>query len=221
MGYAEKRKQKRSKGSFRIPKGILIALLILEIVLAIVLFITLSGKGILPAEASGLYIGVLAGLIALGFISMIRKWSTVVMMIISGIICAGLIFFLNFSGTIINSIKKVTSEGQSTVSTMQVAVLKTSSIQSIEELAGEQVGYVAGAQNQEISKVQSDIDSKVMGVSYTPKNGVTTLADALYDRDVENKTRRFKPFETGISRILSHSGRFVGRHRILQRSRPS
>ncbi len=184
MGYAEKRKQKRSKGSFRIPKGILIALLILEIVLAIVLFITLSGKGILPAEASGLYIGVLAGLIALGFISMIRKWSTVVMMIISGIICAGLIFFLNFSGTIINSIKKVTSEGQSTVSTMQVAVLKTSSIQSIEELAGEQVGYVAGAQNQEISKVQSDIDSKVMGVSYTPKNGVTTLADALYDRDV-------------------------------------
>ena len=61
---------------------------------------------------------------------------------------------------------------------------KSSDIESIEQLTGEQVGYVAGAGNQEISKVQSDIDSKVMGVSYTPKNGVTTLADALYNRDV-------------------------------------
>ena len=185
MGYSDKIKQKRSsRKSFKVPRAVLIALVCLEIVLAIILFLSLAGKGILPDQAWGLYAGVLAGLIALGFISLIRKWSTVVMLFITGAVCATLIFSMNFSGAIINSVKKVTSQGQATVSTMHVAVLKSSDIESIEQLKGEQVGYVAGAGNQEISKVQSDIDSKVMGVSYTPKNGVTTLADALLNRDV-------------------------------------
>ena len=185
MGYSDKIRKKRSSGrNFRVPRGILIALVCLEIVLAVVLFLSLVGKGMLPNQAWGLYIGILASLVALGFISLIRKWSTVVMMAVTGAVCAALAFGLSFSGSVINSIKKVTNQGQSTVSTMQVAVLKSSDIESIEQLTGEQVGYVAGAGNQEISKVQSDIDSKVMGVSYTPKNGVTTLADALYNRDV-------------------------------------
>ena len=163
MGYSDKIKQKRSsRKSFKVPRAVLIALVCLEIVLAIILFLSLAGKGILPDQAWGLYAGVLAGLIALGFISLIRKWSTVVMLFITGAVCATLIFSMNFSGAIINSVKKVTSQGQATVSTMHVAVLKSSDIESIEQLKGEQVGYVAGAGNQEISKVQSDIDSKVM-----------------------------------------------------------
>jgi len=184
MGYAEKRRQKKSGNNYRVPKGILFALLALEIVLAVVLFVSLVGKGMLPNQAWGLYIGLLAGIIALGFISMIRKWSTIVMLIITGLVCAGLIFSMGFSGAVINSIKKITNQGQATISTMHVAVLKSSDIESIEQLKGEQVGYVAGAHNQEISRVQTDIDSKVVGVSYTPQAGVTALADSLTGRDV-------------------------------------
>ena len=69
MGYAEKRRQKKSGNNYRVPKGILFALLALEIVLAVVLFVSLVGKGMLPNQAWGLYIGLLAGIIALGFIS--------------------------------------------------------------------------------------------------------------------------------------------------------
>ena len=185
MGYADKLREKRQqKGRYRVPKGILYALLALEIVLAVVLFVSLVNKGILPTKAWGLYIGMLAGIIALGFISMIRKWSTIVMLIITALVCAGLIFSLNFSGAVMKSIRKVTGHGQTTVSTMQVAVLKSSDIESIEQLAGEQIGYASAAEEQEIEKIKADIDSKVMGVSYTPSSGVTALADALYDRDV-------------------------------------
>lgn len=215
MGYADKRKQKKSKSSFRVPKGILFALLALEIILAVVLFISLVGKGMLPNRAWGLYIGLLAGIIALGFISMIRKWSTVVMLIITALMCAGLIFFMNFSGAVVNSIKRITNQGQTTVSTMHVAVLKSSDIKTVEQLSGEQVGYVAGAQNSEISRVQTDIDSKVAGVSYTPKAGVTALADALIDRNVTaiiynesynnllEETEGYKDFEDNIRIIYS------------------
>lgn len=184
MGYVERKNQRRSKGTFKIPKIILFALLGLEIVLGVILFMSLVGKGMLPDQAWGLYIGVLAALIALGFISVIRKWSTVVMMIISGIVCAALAFGLSFSGSLMESIKKVTDQGQKTISTMQIAVLKSSDIESIEALSGEQVGYVSGVHNQEIAKVQSDVDSKVMGVSYTPQSSVTALADSLTNRDV-------------------------------------
>lgn len=185
MGYVDRRRrQKLSKNTFKIPKIILIILIGIEIVLGVILFTSLVGKGMLPDQAWMLYIGVLAALIALGFISMIRKWSTVVMMIITGIVCAALAFGINFSGSLIKSVKEVVTQGQSTISTMQIAVLNSSDIESIEELSGEQVGYVSGAHNQEISRVQTDVDSKVMGVSYTPKSGVTALADALMDRDV-------------------------------------
>ena len=184
MGYVDRRKQNRSKDNFRIPKIILFALLGLEIVLGVVLFMSLVGKGMLPDQAWGLYIGVLAALIALGFISVIRKWSTIVMLIISGIICAALGFGLSFSNSFVKSIEKVTDQGQKTISTMQIAVLKSSDIESIESLSGEQVGYVSGVHNQEIAKVQSVVDSKVMGVSYTPQKSVTALADALTNREV-------------------------------------
>ena len=140
MGYVDRRKQNRSKDNFRIPKIILFALLGLEIVLGVVLFMSLVGKGMLPDQAWGLYIGVLAALIALGFISVIRKWSTIVMLIISGIICAALGFGLSFSNSFVKSIEKVTDQGQKTISTMQIAVLKSSDIESIESLSGEQVG---------------------------------------------------------------------------------
>lgn len=172
---------KRRKGTFKVPRIILIISTIVMAVLAVVVFAMLSNKGLLSGKYWGLYAGVTAAVTALGFIALIRKWSTVVMIIITALISAFMVYTMNFSGSLFNSIKKIT--GKTSVSTMQVAVLKSSNIESITELSGERIAYMAGADKNEINKVQTDIDSKVMGVHYDNVSSVTALADALYNRE--------------------------------------
>ena len=64
---------KRRKGTFKVPRIILIISTIVMAVLAVVVFAMLSNKGLLSGKYWGLYAGVTAAVTALGFIALIKK----------------------------------------------------------------------------------------------------------------------------------------------------
>ena len=180
MGRSRLSRRSNSKG-LKITLWILIAV---EAVLTGFLLNTIIGKNMLPIKYTAIFIGVIAGIIVLDLIAMKKKWSSIVMIIVSVIVSLGLAYLVNFTGAATSTLNKITGNNQN-VSTIQVAVLKTSNTDNIEGLAGRSISYSSTLSNETYISARTDIDKKASGIKYSKVNGITSLADALTNKEVD------------------------------------
>ena len=115
MGRSRLSRRSNSKG-LKITLWILIAV---EAVLTGFLLNTIIGKNMLPIKYTAIFIGVIAGIIVLDLIAMKKKWSSIVMIIVSVIVSLGLAYLVNFTGAATSTLNKITGNNQN-VSTIQI-----------------------------------------------------------------------------------------------------
>ncbi len=174
-----KRKQKWSA-----LKVVLTIITAAMIVLAFIFYFTLHGQGILPLDDAAYLIIGIAGITALSMLAFKKSWAAIVMIIVTGFTSCVLAYGINFSDQVGKLLGNISSSQTVNVSTMQVAVLKESSIQKIEDLTGETLAFSSSTDSQQIEKLKSDIDSKVVGLSYNQKSGLSGLANSLLEGEV-------------------------------------
>ena len=154
------------------------------IALAFIFYFMMDEQKIFPFKYLPFYIIAFAGITALSMLAIKKKWASIVMLIVTSLVSGALVYGINFSDQVGKLINKVSTEETVNISTMQVAVLKESSIQSIDDLAGERLAFASTTDTQQLEKFKSDIDSKVVGVSYNQESGMTGLANSLLDGKV-------------------------------------
>ncbi len=180
MGRSRLGRKRNSKG-LKIALWVLVAI---EAVLTILLLMTVLNKNMFPITYIAIFLGVIAGIIVLDFIAMRRKWSSIVMVIISIVVSLGLGYLVNFTGAATNTLNKITGDNQN-VSTIQVAVLKSENINSVEELAGKHLAYSSNLGDEVYKSAKADIDGKASDIQYSKVNGITTLADTLTNKEAD------------------------------------
>ena len=176
--------RRRSRGSYSALKVILAIVTGVMIALAFVFYFMMDRQQIFPFKYLPFYIIAFAGITALSMLAFKKLWASIVMLIATALVAGSLVYGINFSDQVGKLIGKVSAEETVNISTMQVAVLKDSSIQSIEDLTGERLAFSSATDAQQLEKVKSDIDSKVVGVSYNQESGMTGLAKSLLDGKV-------------------------------------
>ena len=180
MNYSER----GSRGKF-VPLRVALAIVTCAMIaLAFIFFFMMNGQQIFPFKYLPFYIIGFAGITALSMLAFKNKWGSVVMLLITAIVSGALVYGINFSDKVGKLINRVSAEETVNITTMQVAVLKDSSIQSIEDLTGERLSFSSTMDPQQLEKMKSDIDSKVVGVSYNQETGMTGLAKSLLEGKV-------------------------------------
>ena len=164
---------------------ILLGLMALLAVATVLILIGTTGKGMFPPHFTGLIIGVVAAILAVSIISMMRKWSNIVMIIITAAASAAALWGANITGTVNKTVDVITAkERDINVSEMKVAVLKDSSYNSLSDLDNKAIGYYAKLSDEEILKVKKHVDEKASNLVYRDEAGLTELADSLRDDTV-------------------------------------
>ena len=176
--------RKRTKKRSRVLNFILLGLMALLAAMTAIVTATTTSKGLAPTIYMIVMISVVGAILILSVISMRRKWSNIVMIIISGIACCGMVYAAMFTGEFIKTIDKVTGKSGD-VTTIKVAVLKDSSYDSIEDLKGKTLSYLSSEEEETIDKVIADINEHVSDCDYTESRNVMSLADDLRSEDTD------------------------------------
>ena len=174
----------RSGGNYSALKIILAIVTGVMIALAFIFFFMMNEQKIFPFKYLTFYIIAFAGITALSILAFKKKWASIVMLIVTSLVSGALVYGINFSDQVGKLINRISTEETVNVSTMQIAVLKESSIQSVEDLTGERLAFSSSMDTQQLEEFKSDIDSKVVGVSYNQETGMTGLAKALLEEKV-------------------------------------
>lgn len=174
----------RSGGNYSALKIILAIVTGVMIALAFIFFFMMNEQKIFPFKYLPFYIIAFAGITALSILAFKKKWASIVMLIVTSLVSGALVYGINFSDQVGKLINRISTEETVNVSTMQIAVLKESSIQSVEDLTGERLAFSSSMDTQQLEEFKSDIDSKVVGVSYNQETGMTGLAKALLEEKV-------------------------------------
>jgi LCP family protein required for cell wall assembly len=177
-----KAKKKRSK----VLNAILIGLIVLLGVMTVILLVNGAGKGLIPMNYTGIIAIVSAAIIVLSIIALRRKWSNIVMIIISAVASAIAILGTGVTGAVTHSVEEITKPERSiNVSEMKVAVLKDSPLQTISDLKDKSLGYYSNISTDELAKIKTYVDEKVEGVVYSGENDIALMADVLRDKELD------------------------------------
>ena len=176
--------RRSSGGNYSALKIILAIVTGAMIALAFIFYFMMDEQKIFPFKYLPFFIIAFAGITALSMLAFKKKWASIVMLIVTALVSGALVYGINFSDQVGKLINRVSAEETVNVSTMQIAVLKESSIQSVHDLTGERLAFSSTTDVQQLEKFKSDIDSKVVGVSYNQESGMTGLANSLLDGKV-------------------------------------
>lgn len=177
-----KAKKKRSK----VLNAILIGLIVLLGVMTVILLVNGAGKGLIPMNYTGIIAIVSAAIIVLSIIALRRKWSNIVMIVISAVASAIAILGTGVTGAVTHSVEEITKPERSiNVSEMKVAVLKDSPLQTISDLKDKSLGYYSNISTDELAKIKTYVDEKVEGVVYSGENDIALMADVLRDKELD------------------------------------
>ena len=164
---------------------ILLGLMALLAVATVIALISTAGKGMLPGHYTGIIIGVVAAILVVSVIAMCRKWSNIVMIVITALAAAAALFAANFTGKVSNTVEVITAkERDINVSEMKVAVLKAAPYNNLSDLDNKAIGYNSNLSDEEILKIKTHIDEKASNLVYREEAGITELADSLRDDTV-------------------------------------
>ena len=158
--------RRSSGGNYSALKIILAIVTGAMIALAFIFYFMMDEQKIFPFKYLPFFIIAFAGITALSMLAFKKKWASIVMLIVTALVSGALVYGINFSDQVGKLINRVSAEETVNVSTMQIAVLKESSIQSVHDLTGERLAFSSTTDVQQLEKFKSDIDSKVVGVSY-------------------------------------------------------
>ena len=173
-----KTKKKRSV----VLNFILLGLMALLAVPTVITLVGTAGKGMLPGHVTGIIIGVVAAILAVSVISMMRKWSNIVMIVITAAAAAVALFGASVTGTLNKTVDTITAKERNiNVSEMKVAVLKDAPYSSLSDLDSKAIGYYKNLSDEEILKIKTHIDEKASNLVYREEAGFTELADSLRD----------------------------------------
>ena len=174
----------RSGGNNATLKIILAIVTGAMIALAFIFYFMMDEQKIFPFKYLPFYIIAFAGITALSMLAFKKKWASIVMLIVTSLVSGALVYGINFSDQVGKLINKISTEETVNVSTMQIAVLNESSIQSVEDLTGERLAFSSTMDTEQLEKFKSDLDSKVVGLSYNQETGMTGLAKSLLEEKV-------------------------------------
>ena len=176
-----KTKKKRSY----VLNAVLLGLMALLAVLTVIGLISTAGKGLLPGHYLGIIIGVVVAILAVSVIAMMRKWSNIVMIVITAAASALALYGVLFASSVNRTVDIITAkEREVNVSEMKVAVLKDSPYNTLSDLANKAIAYNVNLSDDEILKVKTHIDEKAPNLVYREEAGFTALADSLRDDTV-------------------------------------
>ena len=165
--------------------GVLIALMGLLSVFTALVVIGGSNKGFLPGKYIVIILCIVGAILIVSIISMRRKWSNIVMIVISAAASAVMIYGLMFTISLYHTVDTITDEKREVnVSEMKVAVLKDSPYNSMSDLDNKAIGYSKTLSDDEILKVKTHIDENTSNLVYKEEDGITALADSLRDDTV-------------------------------------
>lgn len=174
----------RTKKRSRILNFVLLGLMALLAAMTAIVIATTAGRGMMPTGYIITILIIVGAILIVSIFAMKRKWSNIVMIIISGIACCVMIYAAMFTGEFIKTIDKVTGKA-SDVTTIKVAVLKDSRYDSLEDLEGKTLSYSASDEEDTIDKVIADINEHVSGCDYTKSQNLMNLADDLRSGDTD------------------------------------
>lgn len=174
----------RTKKRSRILNFVLLGLMALLASMTAIVMATTVGRGMTPTVYMIVIISIVGAILIVSVFAMKRKWSNIVMIIISGIACCVMIYAAMFTGEFIKTIDKVTGKAGD-VTTMKVAVLKDAPYDSIEDLEGKTLSYSTSDEEDTINKVIADINEHVSGCDYTKAQSIMSLADDLRSGDTD------------------------------------
>lgn len=176
-----KAKRKRSY----VLNAVLLGLMALLAVLTVMGLLATAGKGLLPGNYLGIIIGIVAAILVVSVISLFRKWSNIVMIVITAAASALALYGVLFASSMNKTVDTITAkEREVNVSEMKVAVLKDSPYSTLSDLDSKAVGYFSSLSDDEVLKIKTHIDEKASNLVYREEPGITDLADSLRDDTV-------------------------------------
>ena len=164
---------------------ILLGLMALLAVATVVALVSTAGKGLLPGNYTGIIIGIVVAILVVSVIAMLRKWSNIVMIVITALAAAAALMAAGFAGKVNRTVDIITAkERDINVSEMKVAVLKDAPYNSLSDLESKAIGYDSNLSDDEILKIKTHIDEKASNLVYRGEAGIAELADSLRDDTV-------------------------------------
>lgn len=155
-------------------------LTVVQVVLAVVLFVKLSMMHILPTKYMVAFVAFIVVFNGLILLALKKKPIALLMGLVSIVISAGLVYGMTALFKLDRTINKVSSDRRLEIVQMAVVVLDNNSAQYFKDIAGYEVGYISGDKAADELKVE--VNGHVSSpVTYSAYPNVIFLVDALLD----------------------------------------
>lgn len=153
----------------------------IQLIAAIVLGIQLVSMNLLPTMYMVIYAVAMLLVFGLTLLATKKRWSTVIMCILSVLISAVMIFGSVALNQVNNTVQEVTTPIEEEKTEMVIVVLADSEVEEITDLSQFMIAYMTEDKEENATAVMKEIENAVgEGVSYLEFKIATDMVDALY-----------------------------------------
>ena len=168
----------KNKKRSKVLNFVLLGLMALLAAMTAIVIAATAGRGMTPTGYTIAILIIVGAILIVSIFAMKRKWSNIVMIVISGIASCVMIYGAMFTGEFNKTIDKITGKTDN-ITQIKVAVLKDSSYNSLDDLSGKRIAYSTSEDEEINKKTINDIDQHISNVDYTESQGVIGLVDDL------------------------------------------